>query len=549
MPLYRVGAHDDWPTLGWEVIDFVEAYCVHGPGDIQGEPFLLDIEEVQLVLDLYRLYPRGHQRGGRRVVARGVYSRSKGRRKSELAGALVVAEARGPVRFDGWRRDGKAYVPVGRPVQSPFIRCLATEEGQAGNTYDNVTAMLDHAAEHHHDVFAGVDIGRTAQTSTRVILGGGGEIRPSTASSAAKDGGKETFAVGDEIHLYVLPENRAMHRTVSRNLVKRKLAEPWMLDTTTSYRPGQRSVAETAHERAQSILDGKTKRTAGFYWNHREGLPVEDWNDDAQVLASLREAYGEASEWLDLERMLTDEIRNPEAEEADSRRYFCNQVYTYQDTWMSKDVWTERALDEELERGDAIALGFDGAQYEDSTVLVACRMSDGHLVALGAWEKPRGPEGDGWETPRALVRAAVREAFERYTVARMYCDPKEWRSEIDDWRGTYGDKVVVEFDTNRPKQMSEALERFHTAAITGQLTHAPGAELGQVLTTHVLNARKTTSLRGGYLAIRKPVVNGREKIDGAVSAVLAYEARGDAIAAGWEHSPDDVIAIVMGGTE
>jgi hypothetical protein len=545
MPLYRVGAHDEWPTLGWEVIDFIEAYCVHGPGDIQGEPFVLDIEEVQLVLDLYRLYPRGHQRGGRRIVSRGVYSRAKGRRKSELAGALVVAEARGPVRFDGWKRDGKAWVPVGRPVQAPFIRCLATEEGQAGNTYDNVTTMLDHAAEHHRDVFGGIDIGRNAQTSTRVILGDNGEIRPSTASSSAKDGGKETFAVADEIHLYVLPELRAMHRTVSRNLMKRKIAEPWMLDTTTSYRPGQRSVAETAHDRAQEILDGKSKRSAGFYWNHREGVAVDDWDDDAQVLASMREAYGEAAEWHDLDRTLAEEIRNPEAEEADSRRYFCNQVYTYSDQWMSKDVWSERELAESIAKGEPIALGFDGAQYEDSTVLVACRMSDGHLVALGAWEKPRGPEGKGWETPRGLVRDAVREAFDTFTVARMYCDPKEWRSEIDAWRGAYGDKVVVEFDTNRPKQMAEALERFHTAAITSQLSHDPSGPLGEVLTDHVLNARKSESVRGGYVAIRKPVINGMRKIDGAVSAVLAYEARGDAIASGWEPGPTELEGSLM----
>jgi hypothetical protein len=27
-----------FPTLGWTVIDWIENYLVHGPGDIQGSP-------------------------------------------------------------------------------------------------------------------------------------------------------------------------------------------------------------------------------------------------------------------------------------------------------------------------------------------------------------------------------------------------------------------------------------------------------------------------------------------------------------------------------
>jgi len=51
--------------------------------------------------------------------------------KSEVAGLIGVAEALAPVRFDGWDASGQ---PVGRPIRSPFVRCLATEEKQSGNT-------------------------------------------------------------------------------------------------------------------------------------------------------------------------------------------------------------------------------------------------------------------------------------------------------------------------------------------------------------------------------------------------------------------------------
>jgi len=86
---------------------------------------------------------------------------------------------------------------------------------------------------------------RDAAGLTRVLLPGGGEITPSTASSSAKDGGKETFAVFDESGLMDTPELRRMYAVVTRNLRKRKKAAgTWYLETTTMFAPGRDSVAE-----------------------------------------------------------------------------------------------------------------------------------------------------------------------------------------------------------------------------------------------------------------------------------------------------------------
>src|SRR6266498_2398927 len=122
----------EFHTLGPQVVSWVEAFLVHGPGDVQGEPVCLDDELVAFVLRAYRLDPET----GRRVCDEALLSRPKGRAKSELAGMLACAEALGPVRFDGWDAAGE---PVGRPVVYPFIRALATEETQSSNTYLNVT--------------------------------------------------------------------------------------------------------------------------------------------------------------------------------------------------------------------------------------------------------------------------------------------------------------------------------------------------------------------------------------------------------------------------
>lgn len=179
----------EFPSLGHQVVAYIEEYLCHGPGDVVGEPIELDDEFYAFIVKAYRIDPDT----GRRVYRRAFLSRAKGRAKSEIAGMLVCAEALFPVRFDGWDASGE---PVGRPVKSPYIRCLATEEGQSGNTYDNVTTMLEYLIENHGDEFPGIDIGKSAQSSSRIILHHQrGEVTPSTASSAAKDGGKETFAV------------------------------------------------------------------------------------------------------------------------------------------------------------------------------------------------------------------------------------------------------------------------------------------------------------------------------------------------------------------
>ena len=154
----------------------------------------------------------------------------------------------------------------------------------------------------------------------------GGEIRPSTASAASKDGGKETHATADESHLYVLPEHRTMHRTVSRNLRKREAAEPWMLETTTAPEPGQNSVAEDVLELATQVDAGKAKMPPGLYVNWRQGGPVKDWGDDDEVRRSLGEAY-EHKPWVPTETIFTDDIRAVGATEADSRRYWLNQMH------------------------------------------------------------------------------------------------------------------------------------------------------------------------------------------------------------------------------
>lgn len=504
-------------SLGYELADWIEAYCCHGPGDVQGEPIELDDEWLAFLVESYRIDPVT----GRRVYDEGVLSRPKGRAKSELAGFVGIGEAFAPVRFDGWDAHGQ---PVGRPVRSPLLKCLATEESQAGNTFENIAFIAGQwGPDVHPDVYGGVSGIRQYQSATALYLPHGGEIRACTAGSASKDGGKETWVCADESHLYVLRELKAMYGTVRRNLGKRKIAEPWLLQTTTAYRPGEQSIAE---ETLTAWRKGEL--SPSVYVDHREAKGRVDLDDEPHTLAQLRHVYGAAAEWMDLDRIYR-EMRDPRScpDDATAARYYLNRAISGQDAWLATDVWERQARTEVVAPGTAIALGFDGSLRDDATVLIGSRMSDGFLFPIGIWAKPAGSEGAWWEVPRSDVLEAVREAFARYDVTRMYADPHEWRSDIDKLSEELGTERVLSWETRRDVQMAAALDRLRSDLIGGTVFH----DGDPVVADHVGNAY--IRRKGAHLLVRKEHEGSPRKIDSVVGAALAYEARADAIADGW----------------
>jgi hypothetical protein len=125
----------EFPSLGWQVADWAEAYLRVPGGATTGDPFVLTDEQLAFVVRLYRLDPRT----GRHAVRRAVLRRAKGWGKSPLLGALALAHLAGPTTFDGWDAAGE---PVGRPHPSPWVQVAATSEDQTANTYSQLLAMV-----------------------------------------------------------------------------------------------------------------------------------------------------------------------------------------------------------------------------------------------------------------------------------------------------------------------------------------------------------------------------------------------------------------------
>jgi phage terminase large subunit-like protein len=542
-------AHDQKRAL-WIAVWWIETLTVHGPGDVQGEPSLLVPEYADFIIDCYAL-----DEDGRRLYDSAFFSRPKGCDKSGLAAKIALFEALGPCRFDGFAKGGEVYEylgytyeyspgePMGRTVTTPYVRIMATEEGQTGNVYDTIYYNLtDEAAPLSPLRGFGLDAGLT-----RISLPYGGEITPSTAGAASKDGGKETFVVFDESHLYVTPQLRQMYSTVTRNLRKRKrIAETWFIETTTMYAPGQESIAEQTYHLADSIQE---KQGAGgtkfrnlrerLLFDHRWGT-IEDLSDESTLMKAIQEAYGDALEWNSLEGII-DGIFDPREAENDSRRYFLNALTSARNAWVTPDLLTRAtapslAFDfKPLTPGDTITLGFDGSKNDDATALIACRVSDRALFPLYIEEVPDGPEAVDWQVNREAFDAQVAAAFGTYEVVGFYADPPHWQDYVDAWAREFGDnlrvhasgKHSVEWWTNRDIPMSLALERLHTAMLNGSMVLVDGGGEGmfKTLHNHFLNARVWHRRAGAVIG--KDRKGSSFKMDAAVAATLAFEAASD----------------------
>lgn len=872
----------DFPTLGWQIADWMEAFLCHGPGDVEGDDLVIDDEIAYFIAWCYRVHLEGDSEG-RRLVQRAILSRPKGRAKSEIAGALVCAEALGPVRFSHWATEGEVSSwgyeyepgePVGKPVRSPFIRCLATEEDQSGNTYDNVVVMLTQGeAAEEYGLKMGKEVG-----ITRVFLPGGGEITPSTASSAAKDGGKETFAVADEAlaldtplptptgwismgevsagdqllgsdgeptavlkagdilvdrpcfrvtfedqtsivasgghlwqtriassaakprirttsemaadgrrfripappvhdcppalqeidpyvlglwlgdgdsrnatisvgdedleeterlivdsgytatrcrtrddkanllyvslpgsrknrfspvrglkvrlasagliqnkhvppeylrgsteqrtallqglmdsdghatkhgpcsfvgndqissdclallrslgqsarrtwvpdtrsreggyfkinfaprrglmpfrlqrkadrvrphrrgaewitviaieavgsvpvrcvavdapdhlflagaaghvthntHLYTTDQLRKMYRTVARNTGKRKEGEPWMLDTTTAWQPGERSIAEQASDKYQGMKVPEAVQKKGVLYDHRQAPEPKRFGQDTSLIKAMREGYGPAAEWMDFQRIVRI-IRDAEDQEAEAYRFWLNRPRLAGTQWISAaelDAVTEQR---EIESGEPIALGIDASEYDDHTALIGCT-EDGHLFPVGIWGRPEDwPKEMSWEVPMEEVDQAVRWCFDEFAVARLYADPPIIsHSLLPQWARDYGEKKVFEFWTASDGKMAIATGACRTAIRqknvtlgTEELRTDNAPRNGRPLFIwHLENARtRKVKVRledraeAAYI-VTKDRPGSPKKIDSAPAAVLALKARNDAL--------------------
>jgi len=456
---------------------------------------------------------------------------------TELAAWIAACELHpeGPVRCTGWTKGGE---PIGGPVTDPYIPMVAyTEEQSDELAYTALKVVLEEGPL-RHDFDIGLD---------RILrLKGDGIAQSLAGSPNARDGARTTFAHYDETHRWVLPRLKDAFKVMQANLPKRKMADAWSLETTTAFEPGLGSVAEGTMEYAQAVTAGSVTDVSLFFF-HRYASDDHDMQTADGFEAAVIEASGPSASWRDIPAIVSL-WKDPTSDRAYLERVYCNRLVRGSSQAFDVGLWKALRKDATIADGAAIALGFDGAMFHDSTGLVATDIATGYQWVVGAWERP--PNVAEWQVPTAEVDALVEATFQRFSVQRMYADPPYWQAWIAKWAGTeWGKDRVLEWWTNRPKPMTYALNAFDTAIREGRISHDGDARFAR----HIGNARRKDlpgwrDEQGKPLwLIQKERPDSPHKIDLAMAATLSWEARMDAISAGVEVSAEPVLFFVGPG--
>lgn len=512
---------EPWPTLGPQVCDWIEENLVFGPGDLRGEPAFLDDEKRALIWRMYEVYPKGHPQEGRRRFRRAALSLRKGTAKTEFAAWIAAAELapNSPVRTVDWDSYGN---PIGGPVSDPYIPLVAyTEEQSDELAYGALKTILEESPI--ADLF---DIGLE-----RIMRAtGDGRAVSLSSSPSARDGARTTFSVFDETHWWTLDRLKRAHQTMLANLPKRRAADAWALEVTTAFEPGAGSVAEATFEFARAIHEGRAKDASLFFF-HRQASDEHDLSTTDGIRAAVIEASGPAAAWSDIEGIVA-QFNDPTSDKEFLERVWLNRPVQSGQRAFDIERWRSLATDDSpVEDGDLITLGFDGAQFRDAVALVATHVETGYQWPLGVWEMPHGAQD--WQAPTDEIDDAVRAAFQRYDVWRMYADPPYWQSWVAKWAGEFGEDRVIEWWTNRRRPMTFALESFDTAIKDGTLSHDGDKDLDRHIGNAFRHDLPQLDEEGKPMwLIRKERPDSPNKIDAAMAAVLSWEARNDAIAAG-----------------
>lgn len=539
------------PTLGWDILDWLSDYLVVPDGPSAGQPLELTREQAQFVLNFYRVDPgfKGPAVVGRsmvnaRQINRAILCRPKGWGKSPILGALAIVEAVGDVILDGWDADGE---PVGRPWTSlgfkAKVQVLATSEDQTTNTWDPILDMI-RGSDGLIDDYA-MDPMETFVALPR------GRMEFATSAGDSREGGRPVFAVLDQTESWRKSNGGiGLAAAVRRNLTKTQGSS---IESPNAYFPGDGTVAEASFKahaaQVERAARPKSRAKVTILLDHRSAPDVDIYNEKS-LLDGLAVAYGDSADvnggWVALERVVED-FWDPDSTVEDSRRFFLNQVGEREDAWIT-DLELAAVKDDKIEVApkEMITLGFDGSRgrrrgVTDATALIACRVRDGHIFEpfpVSVWEQPaKWPRNQTWTPPVREIEAAVDQAFKTWRVVAFYADPARWESYIAKWEAKYGAKLPVKsagkahpiewwMTGQRASKTVQALDVFKNAILDGEVTYDGSLNLQR----HILNARMRPTRTGVQIAKAHP--DSADKIDAAVAAVLAHQARLDAVAAG-----------------
>jgi hypothetical protein len=425
---------------------------------------------------------------------------------------MCLVELVGPSRFSHF--DTKTGEPVGIAYPQAWVQVAAVSREQTRNTMTLFPGLMSNHFIAAYGIKPGAELIRAN--------GGRQRLEAVTSSYRALEGGRSTFVVLNETHHWIRGNNgHQMYETIDGNATKK---DSRYLAITNAFLPGEDSVGERMREAWDKIAEGRAI-DVGFLYDSVEAHPKTPLTAEALriVIPKIR---GDAV-WLNVETIIQS-VLDITLSPARSRRMWLNQIVADEDALYGPANWVPLEVEgATLKPGDEITIGFDGGKTEDSTALVALRVSDRVAFVLGLWERPDGPAGDGWEVDREAVDDAVHNAFRVFAVQGFYADVALWESYIADWAAQYGEGLVVKAEGRNSvawdmrqslQRVTRAHERLMRSIFDGKLGH----DGDRALRRHVLNVRRRTNNYG--VSFGKESRESPRKVDLYAALMLAHEA-------------------------
>ena len=504
-------------SLGDHVAAWMEHWLM-SPAD-PNKPLRLTREQIRFLIHWYAITDEG-----RWVWRRGMLRRPKGWGKDPLSACIGLAELLGPTRFSHWE-DGYA---VGKPAHEALVQVGAVSEAQTRTTTSVLDTVISERLREKHDLTV------RAMSTKGTVNGRPVTMNPITSSARSAEGARVTAFISNEVQHW-LRQNGGwdMSKVIRRNLTKSPDGSARELSITNAHEPGESSVAEMDDDGWR-----KMRKAGGFcdiLLDTREPiLPTSFALTDIDLLReALTIAYGD-SYWLDLDRIIA-EIQDPRTTESEAHRFYLNRLVAGTSKWMNPSdldrAWRDWAVPA---AGSPIAVGFDGSRTRDATAIVCTDMISGFQWVAGVWESDHSGE---WEVPEAEVNGVMDRIFDTWRVSRLYCDPAYWEEALANWAKKWPDQVAAWWIAGSTLlRTARSVTAFKEAMIREEIPW--GGIAHPAYRRHMLHAvarpYQADVDEGRLHSIGKTSKTSTSNIDIAVAAVMSWQAKLDAIAAGWK---------------
>ena len=535
-PDYVVPARTE--TLGYLWIWWLEHHCVIPDGDNAGEVFTPSLDHSVYLANWGKVRPSAKpgDRAAAFVYRIGLWVAAQKVGKSPGVAAETCLEFVGPALYDGRASDGEMYVcplpgceclhdpyfyiegePKGRAWATPRIQLAAVVEDQVENTWGALVPMINDGP------LANV-IPRTGEEFIRHPNGNrDSRIEIVTSKANGRLGARISAGKCDETGLW----NDQNGMTKFERTLRRGAGGMGgrISHSSNPYDPAENSVL-------QRQMESKQKDILKHHYPPPAALDFALKKDRERI---FRWNYS-SSPWVDLRTIEAESVALMETDPAEAERFYGNRIVAGRGSWLEMPKWEAKADPIMVKPRTKICLGFDGSDADDLTGIRAETLDQYQFTpTYGSDDKPTLWDPRDWQgrVPRAEVMAAFRQLATEFEIVRAYMDPPFWTTEADVLAAEFGEKVFLKWYTNRPSQMHAALERFRTDVynVESDFTH-DGDEL---VATHLRNAVIRAGTVDPVTKVRKYTIGKPEqhqKIDYAMSSVLAHEAVMDSIASG-----------------